>query len=52
MNVIHIMRDGSTKKDITGHVVKLEDARMLYDFMTNLNRATKYKKRENIHKVS
>lgn len=29
----HILKDGSVKKDIKGHIVKYEDANNLYDVM-------------------
>lgn len=37
MAVIHILKDGSVVKDITGHVVKLEDASPLYQLIHKLN---------------
>jgi hypothetical protein len=36
MNVIHILRDGSTVKDITGRVVKFEDAEPVYHLITSI----------------
>lgn len=36
MAVHHILKDGSTPKDITGHIVKLEDAAPLYRYLRNL----------------
>lgn len=39
--VYHILKDGSRPKDITGHVVKMEYAGQLYEFMKN------YKKSKN-----
>ena len=38
MRVIHILKDGSRPKDITGHIVKASEAIALYDTMKNLNR--------------
>lgn len=38
--VYHILADGTVTTDITGKVVKLEDARPLYDLMLN-TRVTK-----------
>lgn len=38
MRVIHILKDGSRPKDITGHVVKVSEATTFYDIMKNLNR--------------
>lgn len=36
--VYHILKDGSRPKDITGHIVKTEDAEALYKFLHNLKR--------------
>lgn len=44
MNVIHILRDGSIVKDITGHVVRMEDAGPLYDLIDRINREGSRKK--------
>ena len=38
MSVIHILKDGTVLNDITGHVVKMEDAEPLYQFLNTLNR--------------
>ena len=38
MRVIHILKDGSRIDDITGHVVKLEDAETVYSLIRNINR--------------
>lgn len=35
--VIHIMKDGKVLKDITGHVVKREDAPMIYNIVDRMN---------------
>lgn len=37
MAVIHILRDGTVVEDITGHVVRLEDAGPLYDLIDSIN---------------
>lgn len=37
MAVIHILRDGSQVDDITGHVIKMEDAKELYRFLHSIN---------------
>jgi hypothetical protein len=34
--IYHILKDGTTVDDITGHVVKLEDAAPLYRYLRNL----------------
>lgn len=41
MSVIHILKDGSVVKDITGYVVKVKDAERLYQLLDNM----KHKKR-------
>jgi hypothetical protein len=46
MRVIHYLKDGSRIEDITGHVVKMEDAATLYNMIRELNR-----KNENIHSI-
>ena len=38
MAVIHILKDGSIVEDITGHVVKMEDAESLYQLIDSINR--------------
>lgn len=43
--VIHILKDGSKPKDITGHIVRLSDAEPLYRYMKD-----RRKKSQNIHK--
>lgn len=35
--VIHVLRDGTVLDDITGHVVKMEDARMVYELLDKIN---------------
>ena len=42
MGVVHILKDGSSPKDITGYVVKISDAESLYQFIHNMN--SKYEK--------
>ena len=38
MRVIHVLKDGSEVEDITGHVVKVEDAGALYGLIRDINR--------------
>ena len=38
MSVYHILKDGSRPTDITGHIVRLEDANPLYQFIHSINR--------------
>lgn len=38
MAVIHILKDGSVVEDITGHVVRIEDAGPLYELIDRINR--------------
>lgn len=37
MAVYHVLKDGSRPKDITGHVIRLEDADPLYRLLDSLN---------------
>lgn len=39
--VIHILKDGTVLKDITGHVVRMEDAGPLYHLIDSINRGEK-----------
>lgn len=36
--VIHILKDGTVVNDITGHIVRVEDAGPLYDLIDSINR--------------
>lgn len=38
MSVIHILKDGRRLTDISGHVVRVEDASPLYQFLHSINR--------------
>lgn len=38
MAILHIFADGTTSTDITGHVVKKEDAEAFYDIVNEINR--------------
>lgn len=38
MAILHIFADGTTTTDITGHVVKKEDAEAFYDIVREMNR--------------
>ena len=38
MRVIHVLKDGSQVEDITGHVVRIEDAGTLYKMIREINR--------------
>ncbi len=42
--VRHIMKDGTVLKDITGHVVKMEDAKRVYALMEKINKSRKGRK--------
>jgi hypothetical protein len=37
MAVKHILKDGTVLTDITGHIVKIEDAEVAYQIMDKLN---------------
>lgn len=36
--ITHIMKDGTVLEDITGHVVKVEDAEPVYRLLDKINR--------------
>ena len=36
MQIIHILKDGTELRDISGHVVKIEDAEPLYHLMETI----------------
>lgn len=38
MSVVHILKDGSVVKDITGRVVRIEDAVPLYQLLDTISR--------------
>lgn len=46
MRVIHVLKDGSEIDDITGHVVKMDDAGTLYSLIREINRKSEKKIRE------
>ena len=46
--VVHILKDGSIVDDITGHIVRMEDAAPLYDLIDSINRQGSKK----VHKKS
>lgn len=48
MRVIHILKDGSRPKDITGHVVKVSEATTFYEIMKNLNRRLSNEKNRSV----
>ena len=48
MGVVHILKDGSIKNDITGHVVRMEDAGTLYQLFNSINR--KGSKKKTVHR--
>lgn len=41
VKVIHVLRDGTVLDDITGHVVRYEDAKPIYDMMADINSRAK-----------
>ena len=43
MAVRHILKDGSEIHDITGHVVKMDDAQVVYALMDRINEKAKRK---------
>lgn len=44
MRVVHILKDGSVVNDITGHVVRVEDAEPLYQLIDSINQKGSGKK--------
>ena len=44
MRVVHILKDGSVVNDITGHVVRVEDAKPLYQLIDSINQKGSEKK--------
>lgn len=38
MRVIHVLKDGTVVPDITGHIVRIQDATPLYRLIQNLNK--------------
>lgn len=44
MSVYHILKDGSRPTDITGHIVRLEDANPLYQLIHSINQKVSAKK--------
>ena len=46
MAVFHILKDGSRPADITGRVVRLEDANPLYQLLHSINRKKSQAKKE------
>ena len=47
MRVVHILKDGTILTDITGHVVRAEDAGPLYQLIDRINQKGPKK---NVHK--
>ena len=46
MNIFHILKNGSVTNDISGRVVRLEDAETIYQLLHKLNTDRKIKKNE------
>ena len=38
MRITHILADGTVKENITGHVVKVEEAKNFYEKLNSVNR--------------
>lgn len=49
MGVFHILKDGSRPTDITGRVVRLEDATPLYQLLHSINRTKSQAKSKNTY---
>ena len=50
MSVFHILKDGSRPTDITGHIVRLEDANALYQLLHSINRKKSQAKKTNTYR--
>lgn len=50
MAVTHVLKDGTVLKDINGHVVRIEDARVIYEILDRINKE-KQKGAENEHQI-
>jgi hypothetical protein len=48
--VYHILRDGDQLTDITGHIVRMEDANPLYQLLHNINRTKSQVKKETTYR--
>lgn len=51
MSVYHILKNGETVTDITGHIVRLEDANPLYQLLHSINRKRSQAKRKNTYSI-
>lgn len=49
--VKHILKDGTVLNDITGHVVKIEDAKAIYLLMNKINEERRKKGEKNEHHI-
>lgn len=49
MSVIHILRDGSRPRDLKGHVIKMEDAELLYRFIHSINQKSNIGKKRSTY---
>lgn len=45
--VYHVMRDGSVKTDITGHIVRIKDAEPVYRLLDSINEKRVKKSKQN-----
>lgn len=46
MRIIHVLKDGREVNDLTGHVVKMEDAGSLYSMIRAINCKSEKEKRK------
>lgn len=42
--IVHVLKDGTVLEDITGHVVRVEDAEPVYKLMDAINREANHEK--------
>lgn len=45
--VTHVLKDGTRLDDITGHVVRVQDAEVVYNLMIEINRRRKHETENN-----
>lgn len=45
--VKHVLKDGTTVNDITGHIVKMKDAKAVYNLIESINQSKMRKAQRN-----
>ena len=49
MSVFHVLKDGSRPTDITGHIVRMDDVKPLYQFLHTIDLKSKPSKKHNTY---